>query len=276
VRRKIDIVSEQHELLYNFEKLNELLRALLGLEANSHPIWTACQIQRKPLPHNLLPTEVQLALENRSDLVALQKIARQRDQQLLQLMRRSVRSVNPVAGWVAEKRIFGGVFADHTIEMQKLRKQLAVFHAAQADVARATVAEHYYSAHKQLQQIQLDRERLESLRKSELRLEAKRQVGPVKVEEVLSVKSDILKARSALIHNAIELQRAWVKMKGAQGLLGQSDEQAVEEVDSSTARRTRADRQLGPRISKSNREAVRLSRGPRQTAFPSHALLPPR
>lgn len=219
VRQRIEAMQSQQELLYSFEKLNENLRALLGLDATSHPIWTDCQIEGWEPPTDL-QVEVQSALANRSDLQAIQLISGQSNDQLLEAMRGSVRSVSPFAGLVLERRIFGGFFKDHSAEMGKLRNQLAILHAAQTDLAKSTVAENYYLIHRNYQLIQLNQERLVSLRKSESRLEAKRQVGAIKVEEVLSVKAEILKARSAIIHSAVELQMAWIKMKAAQGLLG--------------------------------------------------------
>ena len=85
---------------------------------------------------------------------------------------------------------------DHSAELNKLRGQLNILHDAQTEMAKTLVTEYFYSIHKNYEQIHLNRERLASLRKSEKRLEAKRQVGPIKVEEVLMVKSEMLKARS--------------------------------------------------------------------------------
>ena len=110
VRQKLDARSKQQELLFNFEKLNDNLRALLGLESKTHPIWTDCQIEDW-IPPEELQVEIQLALENRSDLQAIQTLSSLGNDQVLGALRSSVRSAGPLAGIVLERRIFGGFFA---------------------------------------------------------------------------------------------------------------------------------------------------------------------
>ena len=234
VRQKIETISQQQEILFNFEKLNESLRALLGLESHIHPIWTDCQIAEWQTPENLAG-ELDLAFAHRQDLQGIQELSMISGDAVLNVLTASVRSASPLAGMVLERRLFNGYFSDNSVQINKLRKQLAILHSAQVDLAKATVTEQFYSIHKNYEQIQLNRQKLGSLRKSEARLEAKRQVGPIKVEEVLTVKSDILKCRSKIIHSAIEMQTSWIRMKAAQGLLGQTLGPQGFELDSYSA-----------------------------------------
>lgn len=222
-RKKLDAVSQRNELLFNFEKLNGNLRSLLGLDESVHPIWTACQIEAWQLPTDL-DQEIATAWESRSDLAALEQLTLISNDQLLDTLRNSVRSASPLAGLVLERRLFGGFFQDNSAEMDKLRSQLGILQAARNELVQSTVAESFYAIHRNHQQIQVERQRLESLRKSEARLEARRQVGPIKVEDVLTVKSEILQSRSSIIRSAVDLQRSWIQLKAAQGLLGRQTE----------------------------------------------------
>lgn len=220
-RKKIEALEKRNELLFNFEQLNESLRLLLGLESSVHPIWTACVIPQWQVPTEIT-AEIAAAMENRTDLQSIQNLSNVSNDQILNTLRSSVRSISPFAGLVLERRLFGGFFADNSAEIAKLRSQLTVLHATQMDLVRSQVSTNFYSMFKSKEQIELKLQKLASLRKSEARLDAKRQVGPIEVDEVLAIKSELLSCRSEVIHAVIELQMSWVRLKSAQGLLGQS------------------------------------------------------
>lgn len=220
VRQRIDAVTARQDILFNFEKLNENLRGLLGLAENAHPIWTDCQIESWETPPEL-QAELELGFARRTDLQAIEQLATLNGDAVINTLRRSIRAASPLAGLVLERRLFNGFFADNSFEIQKLRRQLWILHAAQMDLARSTITEHFYAIHRDHEKIVLLREKLESLRKSESRLEAQRQTGSIDVEDVLAVKAEILACRSEIIHAAIRMQMSWIRMKAAQGLLGQ-------------------------------------------------------
>ena len=219
VRKKLDLQSKVSELVFNYDDLNQKLRLLLGLSVSSNPIWTACQIEGWVLPDDL-ESEIELAIQNRADINALRSFVQCGNGDLLELMRSSVRFVNPLAATAIQKRFFGGLFKDNSAEIQKLRMQLAILHESQIALVKSEVTESFYAIQKYSSMIALTEKKLESLRKSESRLGARRQVGAIKVDEVLAVKSEILETRSDLIHSAILLQMEWIKMKSRQGLLG--------------------------------------------------------
>lgn len=219
VRKKLDLQSKVSELVFNFDDLNQKLRLLLGLSDSSSPIWTDCQIEGWVLPNDL-ESEITLAMQNRADIIALRSFIQCGNDDLLELMRSSVRSVNPLAAIAIQKRFFGGLFKDNSAEIQKLRMQLAVLNESQIALVKSEVTESFYAIQKYASMIALTEKKLESLRKSESRLGARRQVGAIKIDEVLAVKSAILETRSELIHSAILLQMEWIKMKSRQGLLG--------------------------------------------------------
>ena len=219
VRKKLEVQLAQQEILFNYEKLNRNLEALLGLQPSVHPVWTDCQIMDWALPTDL-SAELQLAREHRTDLQGIRQLAGLGQEEALDVLRRSVATASPLAGVSLDRPVFSGKFADRSAEMRTLQQQLATLYQVRVELAESLVSEHFHAIQKNNREIQLNRERLASLRRSEARLETLRQVGPIQIEQVLTVKSDILKARSEIIHSAIALQMSWIRLKGAQGLLG--------------------------------------------------------
>ncbi len=219
VRGKLDLQAKRSELVFNFDDLNQKLRLLLGLQNSPNPIWTDCQIQGWSLPDDL-DSEIELAMQNRTDIRALRSFIQCGNDDLLEVMRSSIRSVSPISAIAIQRRFFGGLFKDNSAEIQKLRMQIAILNESQIALVKSEVTESFYAIQKYSALIQLKQKKLESLRKSETRLEARRQVGPIKIDEVLEVKSSVFETRSELIHSAILLQMEWIKMKSRQGLLG--------------------------------------------------------
>ncbi len=222
VRKKLDLQSKRSELIFNFDDLNQKLRLLLGLHDSANPIWTDCQIEGWALPDNL-DSEIELAMQNRADIIALRSFIQCGSDDLLEMMRSSIRSVSPLAAIAIQRRFFGGIFKDNSAEIQKLRMQLAILNESQIALVKSEVTESFYAIQKYSALIELSQKKLESLRRSESRLGARRQVGPIKIDEVLAVKSAVLETRSELIHSAILLQMEWIKMKSRQGLLGATE-----------------------------------------------------
>ena len=256
-RKRLEALEMRNELLFNFESLNEALRGLLGLERDVHPIWTDCQISNWEVPVHL-DAELEIAFSNRTDVQSLEKLSSISNDQIIETLRNSVRSASPLAGLVLERRIFGGYFSDQSAEVAKLRSQLLILHNAQIDLVKSQVAEHFYSVLKNHEMIQLKRQKLASLRKSEARLDAKRQVGPIEVDEVLSVKSELLKCRSEIIRSAIELQMSWIRLRSAQGLLGRND-LAPNTLDPSKRTGNSQDGQLVPQMQRNDQGIEQIS-----------------
>ncbi|MDG2470265.1 MAG: hypothetical protein P8M80_13375 [Pirellulaceae bacterium] len=216
VREKLSSDLQSTDLVFNFQNLNDKLRLLLGLEDSSIPIWTSCQILQWEAPSSLV-TEIETGLNHRHDLSTIGEFVTAGDEQILEIMRGSVRAVSPLAAIRLERRIFGG---DPAPEIQKIRSQLALLLDSQVELMKSGVTEHFYSILKHKNQLELTGQKLSSLRKSQDWLNARRQVAPIKVEQVLEIEAGILATRAELIHAAIEMQRSWIRMKSQQGLLG--------------------------------------------------------
>ena len=232
------------------------------MEPNIHPIWTNCQIPKWQVPADL-EAETNIAFENRSDLDGLHKLTSVSNDQILETLRSSVRSASPLAGLVLKRRLFGGFFKDNSSEIAKLRSQLMVLHAAQNDLVKSQITEQFYAVFKNHEQVHLKLQKLDSLRKSQARLEAKRQVGPISVEAVLTIKSETLKCRSEVVRAVVELQMSWIRLKSAQGLLGnlQQPLQPIRNGDTS---------QMQPR---QDEQIERIGRTPRTSPHHSPSMI---
>lgn len=219
LRKKLEAERTQSDLIYTQQTLDHALKQLLGVSTSNARLWTACDISGWQAPTEL-DAELELAFQNRGDLAAIRAFQMSGNDQLLEMMRSTVRAGNPLAALATKKVLFGSICANPTIEIQKLRKQLSHLMDAQLEIAKGEIADSFFQIQNKHRQTTILQESLQSLLQSEQRLAARRQVGGVDIQEVLTVKSDLLKTRSEIISSAFALQREWVKMKARQGLLG--------------------------------------------------------
>jgi hypothetical protein len=225
--QQLEIQKHRAELETTEKKLTAQLSALLGCQRTPDFIWTNCQLAESPLPQDL-DSAVSIAFQQRRDLSALDYLLQASDDDILAIGRVAAGEFSsafgkldlPIGGKLP-LAFLARSFRRSGNELESCARRDQVVHLRMSlqTAIRTEVASYFHSLVGNGLQLEVQRTAIESwIAEFALRKE-KRAVNKATYGEMITARSEELKAEAEFIHLAAELERQRVQFLAAQGTI---------------------------------------------------------
>lgn len=205
-------------------QLNGQLQKLLACCSNEYQFYWPSVDWTPDLTPVDVAGEVAQGMAHRSDVRGLQLVLCKLEKQTLRVARgvlnvadSTLGSVEPTEGWIHRLRCIR--CSDHEVDVRC--KQLALLLTDTEQLATAELKNAAYKVALQQQRVSLARKAVEDRREALYRLEAKRDVDDITIFEISRERSRLFDAEGELIQQIANLKIARVKLRTAQGVLGE-------------------------------------------------------
>ncbi len=228
-RQHLELDQQVAELRFNQGRLNDGLETLLQLKHESTlPIWTAFVATA----HDSISTEeelaVSIALSNRGDLLALEKLAANACCLSPESIAGIAGSANPLLGaglslpgpakwWQCMLR--DEIECLKNSAATERQKQLQSLVLAKRDQIRLEVQEALHSLRRHRELLDIKQQQLQSLCEAETAATLAKDERPIDFEKHLEQSIEQLRHTSEIVHEILAIEKDYIRLQNAQGTL---------------------------------------------------------
>lgn len=228
-RQKIDLERKRDELVYNRKLVSGQLALLLNLDPDDPlSIWTDFR-PRDPAIDVDVKKQVEIAFENRGDLLGVETLALASNPKSLDGLRQVSAGKSPVMG-ITPTGLGPARWWQHRLQAQleclrqkefaQRKIQLARLAKSQKKVIRAEVQGTLLGVANRRRKVESIGRTIASLNRSIIAAEKAKDIRPIDFPQYLGWKLEVLKLTSDSIHQLAAIQTDISKLQASQGILG--------------------------------------------------------
>lgn len=221
-REEFSLAEKAAELNHLQKRISTNLELLIGLEREpAKPIWT--DFQSKGITMIVeLESSLGTALENRSDVKALERVVNCSNEEIIALVKSGAGQIHPLLGMSFGENLFPISRRRKKAKAEEMaqsrRQQISDLIEARKKLIVAEVADLVFSIQKRQKLILLKQSKIQSLQLSISETEKAAEVRSINIPQLIANKSRILKEQSTLISEIVRLEIDFIKLRTAQGL----------------------------------------------------------
>ncbi len=227
-RNRLQLNLQTAQLQVNEARLTAQVKTLINEDSfSSEAIETVCAIEPRPVGYTL-PEAIEIARANDFELKAIRRMLHSGDIEDLDVARGLLRVASPLLGqepvklgFLAKIVLVVGHDDREDRELALRKQQLRELYQVRQQQLDLEVANGVVSVQERFLDVGIAKDVLDSWQRRVTMLQSRRELQKSDYQDTVTARTELLKAKSDLLHQLILLEMEHVKLRGVMGLLGQ-------------------------------------------------------